>query len=404
MALLDPTLFDPSSFRGGPSPLASIVGAARVPFGLLNQPGAFEDATLPPGATSTAGGPLPQLQAQQPGFFGSLGSGIANNSNMLMALGAGIAGGKDWGEGISKGLMGGMQGAQIDRTRGSENLTYQALIKRGLDPETAMAAVRDKTLLAAVLPALYKAQMKPLSAEQKSTLGLQSNLPWFAGPDGRPTLPEGFASVAPKFEKVGPGETGQFISPFGGPTGQVISGGPEKPPSGFEWVDTKDTSKGVKAIAGGPATHVPAEAAGRIALMDAARGELPAAKQVFMNAARRGWAGGQSGQSDMWGDVLGFYTGSGDMGRARLGIRGAIEAALRAATGAAAPETEVKRYEALYLPQPGDTEKTAEQKLRMLETFLDQYKSITMQGRSATPGQTNQPQRIRIDASGNVVR
>lgn len=383
MALLDPRMFDPTMFQGG-GPLQSIMAASQAPLGLLNQPGAFEDAALPPNATTAMGAPP---TPQGGGFLSGLGRGIAGNANMLMALGAGIAGGRDLGEGISKGLLGGMQGAQVDRARGSENLTYQALIKRGLDPETAQAAVRDKTLLAAILPALYTKQMKPMTAEQKAALGIPANIPYFIGPDGMPTPLKGFE---PKFEKVGPGETGQFVSPMGGAVGQTISGGPEKPPAGFQWVDPKDPSKGLSAIAGGPATHIPAEAAGRIALMDSARNELPNAKQTFLNAAKRGWAGGVTGQSDMFGDVLGFYTNSGEMGRARLAIRGAIEAALRAATGAAAPETEVSRYESMYLPQPGDSVERTEQRLRMLETFMNQYKSVSTQGRTTAAPQTGQ--------------
>lgn len=203
VGMLDPRMFDPQMFQGG-GPLASIMAAGQAPLGLLNQPGGFEDATLPTNATPTTG-PMPQ---ESGGFLSGLGRGIANNSNMLMALGAGIAGGRDLGEGISKGLSGAMGGAKIDRERGAGNLTYQALIKRGVDPATAQAAITDPNVLKALLPSVFRAQntsditeyeyakkqgfkgsLAEWMAHKRAGAGEYGLQPiWGTGPDGKPTI------------------------------------------------------------------------------------------------------------------------------------------------------------------------------------------------------------------------
>jgi hypothetical protein len=72
----------------------------------------------------------------------------------------------------------------------------------------------------------------------------------------------------------------------------------------------------------------------------------------------------------------------GDTGRANRTVTVAIEGALRAMTGAAAPEAEVKRYENMFMPSPYDSRATATQKLNQLEDFLNNAQRLVTQGRN----------------------
>lgn len=148
---------------------------------------------------------------------------------------------------------------------------------------------------------------------------------------------------------------------------------PEKPPAGYAWKDPKDPTKGLDPIAGGPATHLPAETAGRIAMMETAQKELPSARDILMK--ERGALGQYPGAA------LQYTTGIGEVGRAKRSVRIGIEATLRAMTGAAAPQSEVDRYEDMFLPKPTDNPETAKQKLDLLDNFMTSARSSVTQGR-----------------------
>jgi hypothetical protein len=156
----------------------------------------------------------------------------------------------------------------------------------------------------------------------------------------------------------------------------------EKPPANYRWVDEKDPSKGVTAIAGGPATELPEGAAGRLAMMRSVVSDLPGAKDVLLK--NRGEYG--LGPADAAKQIAGI----GDLGRAQRTVRVAIEAALRAATGAAAPESEVARYLDMYMPGATDSLETAKQKLKLLDAFIANAEQTMTQGRSTqAPGQND---------------
>ena len=87
----------------------------------------------------------------QDGFSGWLG----NNSNALIGLGAGLAGGgKNWNEAVGRGLQGFMSGRQQDsatlQQNLSKNLTYQALIARGVPEAEVRAAMGSPEILRAL--------------------------------------------------------------------------------------------------------------------------------------------------------------------------------------------------------------------------------------------------------------
>lgn len=165
----------------------------------------------------------------------------------------------------------------------------------------------------------------------------------------------------------------------------------EKPPAGYEWKIDPDTKQRVLSpIEGGPATHLPAETAGRLGLMQAAKPGLEEAKKYFLDESKpgplvtTGDEGKPAAGSALYNAgkmALGQTTSSFEIGRQQRNVRIAVEAALRTATGAAAPEEEVKRYTNMYAPTIYDDLKTRKQKLDALERFIDSAESTITRGR-----------------------
>lgn len=205
---------------GGPDTVAALektdraipLDTAQWPYGPAGAP-SDAMAQLPKNATATSGtAPLslvpPMTGATAPSsstppddpmnFLSGVRGKINDNSNLLLGLAAGIAGGRNWGEGISKGLALAMQGGQLDTKQTSQNLTEQALIRRGLDPSMAKAVASNPSLMTSVAGTLFKPQVRALSPQEKTAAGLPATAPWFMGADGKPFLPDGLASIAPK--------------------------------------------------------------------------------------------------------------------------------------------------------------------------------------------------------------
>lgn len=168
-----------------------------------------------------------------------------------------------------------------------------------------------------------------------------------------------------------------------------------KPSGGFEFFRGEDGQLSARPIRGGPATRLPAETAGRVALARTALRNFGTIRSAFTgrNAFSAGFAAN-------------FATSRGAVGRARRDLRLGIEAALRAATGAAAPETEVERFLDQFEPKPIDTRETRAAKLNNLENFLRNLISDITQGRGGPPTGTatgTQPRRDPTAFTGGDV-
>ena len=140
----------------------------------------------------------------------------------------------------------------------------------------------------------------------------------------------------------------------------------DKPPIGYR----KTADGNLEAIPGGPATHLPGEVAGRIALAKNSLQNLENVRDFF----KRMPVGNV-------GAMVQANLNMGDVGRAQRDVQGAVEVALRIMTGAAAPEPEVKRYTNLFMPLTTDTVETRMQKLNNLQRFLEQSIALATQGR-----------------------
>lgn len=132
-----------------------------------------------------------------------------------------------------------------------------------------------------------------------------------------------------------------------------------------------------KRAAGEP---LPAEVAGRLAMMETAQQAYQKSRQIL----ERDWTPEMLAQ--YYAAKAGLGSLSGELGRARRDVRLAIEAALRAMTGAAAPETEVSRYEDMFMPTPWDDSATRQQKIKLLDDFINNARRTILQGR-VLPGQ-----------------
>jgi hypothetical protein len=160
---------------------------------------------------------------------------------------------------------------------------------------------------------------------------------------------------------------------------------PAKPTAG--WQKTAD-GKGWEPVPGGPhdpktietetkakagAVKLPSEVAGRLALMHEAVKDFPSATEALMK--NRGAYG-----IDKSLTVAEYAGNFGEVGRAKRVVRTAIEGALRAMTGAAAPEQEVSRYLDMFMPGVTDSPETAKQKIGLLHGFIDRATQIATNG------------------------
>lgn len=245
MLQLQPGLFPPQQLQPPQQPIAepnqpSPLDSAQWPAGPVGAP-QTDGASLPRAAQPTAGmmAPLsiappmpgPSAQVEAPGVGDRISDGLSRNSNMLISLGAGIAQG-----GIGKGLQAAMTGVDADRKQGNQNLTQQALIKKGLDPEMARAVSANPALLASAAGSLFKPQVRGLSAAEKTQAGLPEGLPWFVGADGKPFVPDGLSQLKPTYGVTGKDQFGNeqygWIDPQARTTTPGQTASPAAPASG----------------------------------------------------------------------------------------------------------------------------------------------------------------------------
>jgi hypothetical protein len=130
----------PSYLLNG-SPMGS-AGAFAMPSAPTDM--SAQARTAPPGVPMDI---QPPQAPQGGGFVGGLSNGLANNSNMLMAMGAALMGGKGFGGALESGMAGG----QLDRRNRSTAETERALMQRGLTPEMARMVAGNPALLNAVV-------------------------------------------------------------------------------------------------------------------------------------------------------------------------------------------------------------------------------------------------------------
>lgn len=312
-------------------------------------------------------------------FLDRLQERLGENSNTLFAFAGGALRG-----GIGKGLEDASRiGVYEDATnynrkmqKGATLAVYQALLARGVPQAQAIAAASNPEILKAELERLYP---------KFSPHVVDGTLTAFNPNSGQFSV----NGAVPKLEKLGPGDTLQAVTPpIAGRPGSAVnvaSGGPEKPPPGYDYIDPNNPKAGLAATPGGPAQKMPADEAGRLAMLSASEPEFQKAKQFYLSDNYK------SSPSNAIGIGITQGLGVGEAGRAARAVTLKAEAALRMATGAAATPEEMKRYADFYLPSVTDSKATRVQKLEALDRF-SQYASKNMNaGRVPPPEAFMQP-------------
>lgn len=302
----------------------------------------------------------PAPQARSPAASSLTAAGPAPERGMLDQLSTFLAGLKG-GDGALLPALG--AGA---RAVSGENATARFLASRGLNQDQINAAIGNPAIMQQLLTSLFKPNTFDLA---------QGHRRFRQNPDGTTT------EIASAAERLIPFQEGGGL--YDPNTRQTVVEPRAKAPSGFEWVDPNDRSRGLRAIAGGPGEHLPSEVAGRLALMRNSRDGIRRARETY----ERSWGAGdfaRQGAANIpfVGDLA---VASGDQGTAQRDIRTAVEATLRAMTGAAAPETEVTRYASMFTPGARDTVQSAKQKLDALDNFIAEAERLITQGRTANP-------------------
>lgn len=180
--------------------------------------------------------------------------------------------------------------------------------------------------------------------------------------------------------KLGPGET--LVDPR---TYTPVMQTPEKAPPGYE-PDPQNPGR-LRPKPGGPADQVTGEQAARVALLSQAKSLFPELARIYLGDDKTPPVVPDPLDVRRGGVVAGsvqHYGGFGDAAQGYRIVTTGTEAILRALTGAAAPEPEVKRVAEKYMPLPGDNLDTRRKKLKLFEEAIDLMGGLIAKGVSSS--------------------
>lgn len=184
----------PEVITGGPAPAGPAMGyASEAPrAGSVPMPrpkdAQEDDEAIPETATPTAG--LAAAAATPPaasddtpaapqGMLDRIGSGLRDNSNLLIALGAGFAGAPSWGAGINRALTGAQATLASDDARNEKlkaaGAAYRALIAKGVSPDDALAATQNPEILRTLTAAKFGNGDRDFAFRQAEAARAQAN-------------------------------------------------------------------------------------------------------------------------------------------------------------------------------------------------------------------------------------
>lgn len=176
--------------------------------------------------------------------------------------------------------------------------------------------------------------------------------------------------------KLGEGET--LFAP--GTDGKLapIAQGPAKNPPGFEPDPARPGY--LRPKPGGPADDVKGEQAARVALLAQSKAMFPELRRIYLGDDKTPPSVGFPGVTTTPLAAAKHYGGFGDGGQGYRIVTTGTEAILRALTGAAAPEPEVKRVAEKYMPLPLDSKQTRAQKIQLFEEAVDLMGGLIAKG------------------------
>ena len=162
-----------------------------------------------------------------------------------------------------------------------------------------------------------------------------------------------------------------------------------KLPSGYEWLDPNDQSKGVKPIAGGPAEQIPGELAARVGMGDNfLNNDLP----VLRDPANLEAATGPIDRVQAW-------AGYGKPAEIERKFQSGVEVLSRLLSGAGMTQVEIDEKTKRYMPTLADGPESLKTKIDQLEAEIRAAGNAAMRGRggsvSSQPDQGADPLGIR---------
>lgn len=179
------------------------------------------------------------------------------------------------------------------------------------------------------------------------------------------------------FTKLPKSEQTQFLRSQGKLTenSQLMQPRLPTPPSGYKYTQTGD----LEAIPGGPAAKLSAESAGKVALIKQGEKDVERFKNLITEKD------GSFNRTKL--AALGIY-GSPGARTEKSTLYNAVNARLRLESGAAVPESEVKRAMDSFAPKATDSDATINSKLGRMNEFFGLAKEEIGQGRGAMPVQS----------------
>lgn len=152
-----------------------------------------------------------------------------------------------------------------------------------------------------------------------------------------------------------------------------------KLPSGYEWLDPNDQSKGVKPIAGGPAEQIPGELAARVGMGENfLTKDLP----VLRDPANLEAATGPIDRALAW-------AGYGKPAELQRKFQSGVEVLSRLLSGAGMTQVEIDEKTSRYMPTLADGPESLKTKLNQLEAEIKAAGDAAMRGRGGSI--TSQP-------------
>ena len=144
--------------------------------------------------------------------------------------------------------------------------------------------------------------------------------------------------------------------------------GQVKAPSGFMFKDPNDPRSGVVPIPGGPVGRKTPEQAAKVSLLTTAKEILPQVRNALVSEDP------ETGEKSVDRALVATMSTNAPFTQGRLArtrLLDAVEAKLRAESGAAVPQQEVVRAAQRFIPNPLDSDESVIDKMDRLETFLD---------------------------------
>lgn len=251
----------------------------------------------------------------------------------------------------------------VSRFAGDDPVKYQRLLEalhNDPEPVTRMNAV-TKAAIAAGKLGIQKSDYQVLGYGSRLVDKNSGNVVVSDNVD--PSMGYG-KSKAPSGYQFSMGENGEkTLMPIpGGPADPSTRNSSIKPPSGYQITRDDSGNIALTAIPGGPADRLSPEASAKRELLVTGIQDMQDYKKLLFNpngsVRRRNLVNAAAG--------VPFTDGR----TARSLIMNAVEAKLRAESGAAVPEQEVQRMADRFVPQLGDNEGTIKSKTARLEQFL----------------------------------